>query len=431
MPAPGALGENDDLDAPAPLAGVASPHEPARALVIAMTYARPSTSTPVLPTLCWLVALATGCSDPDPSVDSEDGSGGSETAESTATPDGTTANDDAATSTAGSGEQSSGVVDDTTAESGESDTGEPPGVACLDEQFVSGASPGPNYSDYDVPLGSHCNGTNQQDITDIERVVFVGDSVTVGTPPTAAGDSYRSLVADELATLFGLEPPEQAWKQYDLLEGTATLQESGGFASCAVWGAQNEDLLPQLEQCFTPEDFELRTLVITTMGGNDGSAMAKDYIDGVPLDMILAELEMMVAQHEAAVDWLVGDASKFPNGVFVVNANVYEFTDFTLDFLSCPTAGLAGFNMNPDNPEVLLGSLNTINGEYMRVAEENGTDVVFMSEGFCGHGYHADDPSSPCYRGPDNETWFDLTCIHPTPTGHGALAQMFLDVITE
>jgi lysophospholipase L1-like esterase len=399
-------------------------------VVIAMTYTCPSMSSPVLPTLCLLVAVATagGCSDPAPTGGTEDGSAGSETG----TPvDGTDTSGDDSTSTSSADDQSSGIVDDPSADSGGSETGEPPGVACIDEQFVNGGSPGPNYNDFDVTLGSHCQGTNQQDITDIERVVFVGDSVTVGTPPTGATAFYRSIMADELAALFGLPPPELQWKQLDFGNGTSLIQESGGFASCAVWGAQNEDLLPQLEQCFPPEDLQLRTLVISTMGGNDASGLVQDYLDGVELALILEDLETMVAQHEAAIDWLVGDPSKFPAGVFVVNANVYEFTDHTLDLLSCPAADTVGFDMNPDNPDILLGSLNLINEEYMRIAEENGTDVVFMFEGFCGHGFHSDDASGPCYRGPGSENWFDFTCIHPTPTGHGELAQMFLDVITE
>src|SRR6185503_1192515 len=112
----------------------------------------------------------------------------------------------------------------------------------------------------------------------------------------------------------------------------------------------------------------------------------------------------MIAAHEQAVEWLVGDPSKFPNGVFVVNADVYEFTDLTFEFLSCPTAAIAGFNSNPDMPDLLLGSLRHINEEYMRVAQEFGTDVVFMSEGFCGHGLRATDAERQCYRGPGNET---------------------------
>ena len=388
----------------------------------------------VLPSLACLAALATAaCSDPATGDGSGAGSADETTEASTsASLDGTGSSGGSVPTTSGDGQTSGGLDDSSggdTSSGGE--TGEVPGVACLDEQFVSGMSPGPNYNEYDVELGSHCHGTNQQDITDIERVVFVGDSVTVGTPPTGANDFYRSIVADELATLFGLQAPEFLWKQYDPFAGTSVQQESGDFASRAVWGARNDDLLPQLEQCFSPEDLQLRTLVITTMGGNDGAALAKDYLDGVPLADILAELEAMVSQHEMAIEWLLEDPSKFPSGVFVVNANVYEFTDFTLDFLSCPAAGTAGFDSNPENPDVLLGSLVHINEEYMRIAEENGTDVVFMSEGFCGHGYHADDPASPCYRGPGNENWFDLTCIHPNPTGHGELAQMFLDVITE
>ena len=54
-----------------------------------------------------------------------------------------------------------------------------------------------------------------------------------------------------------------------------------------------------------------------------------------------------------------------------------------------------------------------------------------MFENFCGHGFHANDPASPCYRGPGQENWFDLTCIHPTPTGHGELADWFLATIEE
>ena len=34
-------------------------------------------------------------------------------------------------------------------------------------------------------------------------------------------------------------------------------------------------------------------------------------------------------------------------------------------------------------------------------------------------------------RGPDAELWFDLTCIHPNPTGHGVLSDLFLDVVNE
>lgn len=388
-------------------------------------------SLPRRTALPWLAALqlATACGGDDGSATGPATDDGADTTTAGSGGSGTQGTGDTGPGTA---EGTSGVG--TTADpddTGVADTGGPGGLACIGEQYVGGVGIGADYSGFEVPIGSHCDGTNQQDITDIERIVFLGDSVTVGTPPTTVPDYFRTILADALATAFGLEPPEAQWQQVNIIDGTASLQRSGAFASCAVWGARNDDLAGQLEECFLAEDYPLRTLVVFTMGGNDGAAIAKDYLEGAPLGDVLADVEAMIEQHEQAVEWLVGDPEKFPNGVFVVNANVYEFTDGTFDFLSCPAAALAGFNSNPDMPEILLSSLRHINEEYMRIAQEHGTDLVFMSEGFCGHGFHAGDASGACYRGPDNETWFDLSCIHPTPAGHGALAEMFLNVISE
>ncbi len=385
------------------------------------------------PTLRWLAALtfATACGGDDGSA-SGDATGGSE--ETTAASGGSGTQGTGSTGAAsesGGGQDTSGATSGSAVDTSGTDTGGPSGLACIADQYVGGIGLGADYSGFEVPIGSHCDGTNQQDITDIERIVFIGDSVTVGTPPTTAPDFYRSILANALATAFELDPPELQWSQVNILDGTASVQESGAFASCAVWGARNDDLAGQLEDCFATEDYPMRTLVVFTMGGNDGAAIAKDYLDGLPLAEVFAQVEGMIDQHEQAVQWLVSDPKKFPNGVFVVNANVYEFTDGTFDFLSCPAAGLAGFNSDAKMPEILLSSLRLINEEYMRIAQENGTDVVFMSEGFCGHGFRAGDPDTECYRGPDNETWFDLSCIHPTPAGHEALAAMFLNVISE
>jgi len=72
-----------------------------------------------------------------------------------------------------------------------------------------------------------------------------------------------------------------------------------------------------------------------------------------------------------------------------------------------------------------------LNEELVRAAVETGTDAMFLSERFCGHGFHSDDPDNECYRGPGTERWFDLTCIHPNPTGHAELADMIMDIIDE
>jgi len=69
--------------------------------------------------------------------------------------------------------------------------------------------------------------------------------------------------------------------------------------------------------------------------------------------------------------------------------------------------------------------------EFMSIAVDTRTDMLFLLESFCGHGYNHDNPNSRCYRGPDAELWFDLTCIHPNPTGHRAIADMMMSVVRE
>ena len=288
-----------------------------------------------------------------------------------------------------------------------------------------------DYAQFDPIIGSHCKGTNHQEITDIERVVFLGDSVTVGTPPTQGKDFYRSEMADVLVERFGLMPPNDLWKQANPIDGVSLIKDSGDFSSCSKWGARTDDFVGQTEDCFPPDLMEKRTLVITTMGGNDLASIAKDGANGKPIDQVMADAEKFIQLQREAVQWFVDDPNKFPNGVFVVFANIYEFTDGTGDLMSCPAAGLGGFDKPWQDPQQLKDLVLWINEQYMSVAVDTQTDMIFLLENFCGHGFKAGDPTSPCYRGPDNKTLFDLTCIHPTPDGHDLVKDLFTAVIDE
>lgn len=81
----------------------------------------------------------------------------------------------------------------------------------------------------------------------------------------------------------------------------------------------------------------------------------------------------------------------------------------------------------PDGPTMFA----YMNEAYLKLAIETKTDMIFLSERFCGHGFHHENPKSPCYLGPGAESWFDLTCIHPNPTGHSEIARMFMNVVNE
>jgi lysophospholipase L1-like esterase len=275
------------------------------------------------------------------------------------------------------------------------------------------ASSLPQYDQFNPTIGTHCSGTNHQNILDIEKVVFLGDSVTTGTPPTPSDEYYRSVLTDKLTEQFG-----------DI-----------EVADCSAWGARTDDLLlpphEQIHTCF-PEVENKRTLVILTVGGNDMMALVEDLLAGASPEDILASVEQYADLMDEAVRWFSDNAPVlFPGGVSVIFGNVYEYTDATGDITACELADDFGYGELGDNAAALRDAYIRINERFMQTATATRTDVIFMLESFCGHGFYADDPDNECYRGPEAETWFDLTCIHPTPTGHAQIAGMFMDVVME
>ncbi len=312
---------------------------------------------------------------------------------------------------------------------------------------------GPDYEQFAMTAASHCWGTDHQDIAGVERVVFLGDSVTVGVPNfgidleawgwlpagagTAVAEFYRNVLVPELVARFGLEAPAtdfwENWPGVDVINGTGAVMESGDFAICAKWGARNDDLIQdntQIEDCIPPGERGKTTLVIMTSGGNDLASLTGDHIDGVDSATTWAKAELIAAQLRAAMEWFrVPD--RFPSGVFVVYGNMYEFTDATADTSSCAAAELAGFGQPPPDPDLLADQVIWIQEEYMSIAVDNGMDMIWMLEHFCGHGFRNDDPRSRCFRGIDTPRWFDLSCTHPNAAGHAAIANMFLSVVDE
>lgn len=292
---------------------------------------------------------------------------------------------------------------------------------------------GPDYDQYNPVIGSHCMGTNHQAIAGVERVVFLGDSITVGTPPTLSGDYYRTQLADKLADKYGLAKPNFLWQTVNFIDGVTIVRESGDFASCAKWGARVDDLNldnQQITDCIGADKLDKRTLVVMTMGGNDIASITKDAANGAtPLDL-QNKAATMVDTMRNAIAWFY-EPGRFPNGVFVVFANNYEFTDGTANVQTCDVSGLAGFDKPVPAPEDLKALIVWINEQYMSIATEFGADMLFLLEEFCGHGFENDNPQAPCYRGPNTPRWFDLTCIHPNPDGHDHITDMFMAVVNE
>ena len=281
---------------------------------------------------------------------------------------------------------------------------------CFKNIKVNPLKPVPNYDQFFAKYGTHCHGTDHQTIKGIKKVVFLGDSITAGTPPTMFWDYYRNRLVALLEKKFGK------------LE----------VKSCAKYGARADDLLlpphKQILTCFPKVPEAKPTLVVITVGGNDGHAWAKDAGAGKSMTAIMKKVDQATKDMRAAVEWFTKIPKRFPNGVFVIFANVYEYTDGTGDLASCPLSILAGLSGKwPQGRKAYL----KFNEQLVKIAVDTKTDVVFLLENFCGHGFKAKDPTNECYQGPKTETWFDLTCIHPNPTGHAQIAKMFMSVVNQ
>ncbi|MGZ3418785.1 MAG: hypothetical protein ACXVEE_13015 [Polyangiales bacterium] len=324
---------------------------------------------------------------------------------------------------------------------------------CFSDITIAGMpGKGPDYDKYHPVIGSHCLGTNHQDIKGVEQVVFLGDSVTVCTPntkhplPTDNAHCYRNQLAESLATKFSLDEGNALdwgfWKSYDATSGLGGKMWSGVFGDCSKWGARTDDFLGgggQLGNCFPTGKSDKKTLFVFTMGGNDISALTKmgasasdaEVAAGYPT--VWDAAKNVIKDLEDAVVWMQ-DPARFPKGSYVVMGNPYEFTDATGDVGSCPAAGLAGFK-DWKKPEAQVDIVVWILENYMRIAVEKKVDLIFTLEKFCGHGYVATKATTPppgaCWLGPKAELWFDETCIHPSDPGHAEISKMFTAVVNE
>lgn len=333
---------------------------------------------------------------------------------------------------------------------------------------------GPEYDYLGPVIADHCHGTNHQDIDNVKKVVFLGDSVTVGTPNVEHLLSidnqhfYRNLLAEWLTDHFNLSQGGafggwNLWKTYDYFSGKGGRMEAGDFKNCSKWGARTDDLLQgggQIGECFPEGGSPEPTLFIFTMGGNDiakiteegGTASPEEVAAGYPKEWDHAY--STVDYLEEAIQY-IKDPANFPGGAYVIYNNGYEFTDSTgqtdtctpqyklnipgigeidLSELGIDMAGLAG--MNPwKKPEVQAEIVIWMMEQYMRIAVDYQVDMIWTLESFCGHGYLATgpkaDPENQCYLGPDSELWFDITCIHPSVAGHNAMYEMFKTVVVE
>lgn len=311
------------------------------------------------------------------------------------------------------------------------------------------------FRDRGAALLPDCVGTRHQEFSGVQRVVFVGDSVTVGTPPanlatnatsiwgaigsffsdivTDVDETYRSRLSDHLAERFDLDAPGITWRLWDPFDqGDALQRNSGDFWNCARWGSKTDDLWSdgdQIANCFPTSQRNKKTLVVFTVGGNDVVDFVQMSAGGDSDELVWQRAEQTIIALEAAVEHLK-DPNTYPAGNLVLFATPFEYTDWSGEISSCAAASASGLS-ELSAPSLLRDIMDWLSVEYLRVAETHGADIIYLLEAFCGHGFRNDDESGPCYRGENAERWFDLTCIHPNAAGHAQILQRFQAILAE
>lgn len=246
---------------------------------------------------------------------------------------------------------------------------------------------------------------------DPKRVMYLGDSITAGYGVSARG-AYPNLLLSNATNLW----PDFEDVDLDSIYPGSTVEK----VDVSVPGAKTDDLvarqLPDLARQLGPQ-VSGESIAVITIGGNDLSnsiiaiAANPDQAD-VVIDNIVDNLNQMMDFFQ--------DSERFPDGVSVYYANVYEPTDGLGQADEC----FAGVDL-----EELMEDFERANQEMRRVGEERGASVIDLRGHFLGHGYNRSDTDNAGYDEADHELWFQNDCIHPNSVGHHELRRLFAAAI--
>ncbi len=260
-----------------------------------------------------------------------------------------------------------------------------------------GADPGGADPDVDTYLPS------SYPPADPVRLIFLGDSITIGEGASPYSNSYPALLQDnndgewpdhgdaDLATLYpGIT------EVYDVSRGGA------------VTADVNNTQIPDLESQLTlPAAGE--TIVVMTIGGNDAQGALNPFADPDAIrDTALANFEDTVAWFQ--------DPANFPDGAYIYATNVYEPSDGVGQVDAC----FFGFDYTAQLP-----TLDEVNDGMYDLAVDLGFSSVDMHGHFLGHGFNNKDATNVNYHPNDHTRWLDDDCIHPNNRGHHEIRRLF------
>jgi lysophospholipase L1-like esterase len=242
----------------------------------------------------------------------------------------------------------------------------------------------------------------------LERVVFLGDSITGGWGASEPELTYKALLqANQDATW-----PSSAEEDLERFGDVEVLDFSiGGATTQTLRDGQLRALEAHLEQ----NGRAGRTQVFATIGGNDIQVALFGVLTGGQevADQVPSDIEGRMDEIMAYLT----DPARFPDGVHVLFTNVYDPTDDVGQADLCFGGLDVGFMREP---------LLETNRRLRQAAERHGVGMIDLYGLFQGHGMYADDPANPHYVEEDPTLWYTLDCIHPNDRGHHELRRHFM-----
>jgi lysophospholipase L1-like esterase len=238
----------------------------------------------------------------------------------------------------------------------------------------------------------------------VERVVFLGDSITAGFGIDNPANTYPSLLVENADARWPEFAGDDLTTRYGAPE-VIDVSQSGAEVPNVL-----EQQIPALDAALAADGNAGPTLVFVTIGGNDLLG-ALPNIAGLA-DQIAGDIEDMALE--------LTDPGRFPDGSLLLVTNIYEPTDGEGQADEC----FLGLDVSALEPV-----LDETNGNTRALAEELGFAWVDLRGHFTGHGWNHDDESIAAYHPDDPSRWLQSDCIHPNARGHHEIRRLFLAAV--
>lgn len=230
----------------------------------------------------------------------------------------------------------------------------------------------------------------------LDRVVFLGDSITYGYGIDVAANQYKNLLVENHDRRWPTFAGDDLTARYGAVE---VLDASRN-------GAETDDLQGQIDQ-LRSQPTDGTTAVFVTIGGND---LVGALTSPGGLDNIAPRIEANVAD---AVDAL---QALYPQS-HLLFTNVYEPTDGEGQTNAC----FMGLSVAAAEP-----ALDDANARTLALAKDRGFAWVDLRGHFKGHGFNHERETIDAYHDDDPTLWLQSDCIHPNARGHHELRRLFL-----